>query len=70
MGEVVKFTGITTVPEPPEITLEKAKSWGLERVVIIGADANGDLLFGASFSEVESINFLIDKAKQKVLAIT
>lgn len=64
MGEVVSFTGITTVPEDPAATLEKAKSWGLARVIIIGANDEGELLFGGSLSDVPEMAWLLDKAKQ------
>lgn len=52
MGEVVPFTGITCVEEPPEQVLEKAKEWGLEKVVIVGLTADNELIVGGSFSEI------------------
>ncbi len=61
------FNGVTTVSESPEQVLEKAKSWGLERVIIIGTVADGNLKWSGSFSEVEGVNFLLDAAKHELL---
>lgn len=67
MGDVTRLPTITTVPEPPDQMLEKAKEWGLERVIIIGANENGELIWGGSFSEVDGILLLLEMAKRELL---
>ena len=67
MGDVTILPTITTAPEPPNQVLEKAKEWGLERVVIVGADENGNLKWGGSFSEVEGILLLLEVVKFEIL---
>ncbi len=64
---VVKFTGTTVVDESPNDVLEKAKAWGLEHVIIVGADENSKIIWGGSFSDVADINWLLDVAKQELV---
>ena len=66
-SNVVAFTGQTTVDEPPEQALEKAKSWGLTRVVIVGEDEDGNLKWGMSFGDAATINWLLDLAKYDLI---
>lgn len=66
-GNVLAFTGATTVPEPPEQFLEKAKAWKMRRCIVIGEDENGGLVWGGSFSEAATINWLIDLAKYDLM---
>lgn len=58
---------VTTVEEPPETHLEKAKAWKMTRCVVIGEDENGDFVWGASFSETPIINWLLDLAKYELI---
>lgn len=67
MAEIVEFTGETTIPEPPEKVLEKAKGWGMEAVMIIGHDVEGNLIWGGSISDSPLINWLLDAAKHELL---
>lgn len=67
-GNVIPMRGlITTVDEPPEQMLEKAKAWGMKRCVVLGEDADGKLVWGASFSDAETINWLLDLAKYDII---
>lgn len=64
MGDVVKMTGlVTTVEEPPEQMLEKAKDWGAARVLVIAETESGELMWGGSFGDAAGINWLLDLAK-------
>ncbi len=64
MGEVVEMTGlVTSIPEPPSDLLEKAKSWGATRAIVIAETEDGQLMWGASFGEAEGLNWLLDLAK-------
>lgn len=67
MGDVVRFSGITTAPEPVEGVLEKAKLWDLERVLVIGHDGDGKLKWGGNFSEKEIIHWLLSCAQRDLL---
>jgi hypothetical protein len=53
--------------EAPEITLEKAKAWGMKRCVVVGESPDGKLIFGMSFSDVETINWMLDLAKAQLI---
>lgn len=64
---VLPFTGATTVPEPPEQILEKAKAWNMRRCIVVGEDENGELVWGGSFSEADGINWLLDLAKYDLI---
>ena len=67
MAEIVKFPGITIIPDDPVEALEKAKSWGMERVVIVGFDVAGSLMFGGSHSELAETLLLLELAKKRLL---
>lgn len=67
MTNIVPFTGITQADEPPEQVLEKAKSWGLSEVVIVGCNGEGDLVWGGSLPDMEMINWLLEAAKFELL---
>ena len=68
MAEVIEFPGNTTVEMDPADVLEKAKGWGLKRVVIVGEDHDGKPMFGGSTADVHFINFILDLAKKDLLA--
>lgn len=67
MGDILKFTGVTCVEEPPEQVLEKAKEWGLKYVIVIGAKEDGCLTWGMSFSDVQMMNLMLDATKHELL---
>ena len=68
MTEFYRFSGQTTVDTPANDLLEVAKLWGMEKVMVIGFDDDGDLCFGGNFSDHPLINFMLDKAKQSLLS--
>ncbi len=67
-AEIIKFTGITSIPESPEITLEKAKHWNMDRCLILGWHTDGQFMIGGSFSEMGEMLILLEKAKQHLMA--
>lgn len=67
MAEVIKFTGITVLPETAESSLEKAKAWGLERVVICGLTESGEFVIGGSHSEVAETILILELGKKRFL---
>lgn len=66
-AKIIQFPGVTKVEISVDDLLEKAKLWGMKKVVVIGLDDDGDLCFGGSFSDVPLINFILDKAKFSML---
>lgn len=70
MAEVLPFTGITTVREPAEAVLEKAKGWGLDDVLLIGRDGDGHLAIGGNFSDSAEIYWLLAQASRFILEET
>lgn len=59
MSEVIKFPNSVELIEPPKVFLGKAKDWGLERVVLVGHDREGQLLWGGNFKEREMFHWLL-----------
>lgn len=66
-ADVVRFPGNTIVPDAPEVALEKAKSWGLERVVICGWTTGDKFIIGGSHSEIAEAVFLLEFGKKRLL---
>ncbi len=65
--KVLQFSGQTRVDTPANDLLEQAKLWGMERVLVVGLDDDGDLCFGGNTSDHPTINFLLDKAKHSLM---
>jgi hypothetical protein len=70
MGEVLRFRGITTVDETADQVLEKAKTWGMAKCIIIGLDDAGILKFGGTLSEAGEIMIMIEAAKIELIKNT
>lgn len=68
MADIHKFPGLTKVDEPPAQALDKAKDWGADRLLIIGENADGELLFGGSTSDVPWIIYMLERAKAWTIA--
>lgn len=67
MAEILKYEGLTTLSEPAESVLEKAKGWGMDRCVIIGYRQDGSLAFGGNHAEAPEILMLLELAKKWLL---
>ena len=67
---VIQFPGITVADWPPEVSLEKAKAWGMEMCTILGFDKNGKLVFGSSTSDAGKIIMMLEAAKLQVIKDT
>lgn len=68
MGNILEFTGLTSIKEPVDIVLEKAKLWGMDRCIILGFGEGAELIFGGSFSESGEILLLLELGKMEVLS--
>lgn len=67
MGDVITWRGITKLDLPPERVLSEAQAAGLQGVVIVGWDANGELYFSASMADGGEVLWLFEKAKMALL---
>lgn len=67
VNEVVPFPGNTILPEAPNSILEKAKTWGLERCLVIGWDDNGEFIHGGSHCDIAGNILLLELAKKRQL---
>ena len=67
MADILRFDGMTFLPESPESVLDKAKEWGMTRCMIVGSNENGDLVFGGSFADAGDMVLLLELAKKFVL---
>jgi len=63
MSNVIRIPTITVADDSPANVLEMARSWGMEHCIIIGHDADGDLVFGGTTSDLEKIIMLLERAK-------
>lgn len=70
MGDVLRFRGITTVDEPIDGFLDKAKTWGMAKCIVIGLDDAGVLKFGGSLSEAGEIMIMLEAAKLDLIKNT
>lgn len=69
MGDVVRFTGITTLDLDPDLVLEAAKGQ-LEDVTIIGYDKEGREYFASSVADGGKVTWMLERAKYKLMKIT
>jgi len=67
VGDVVRFTGITTIGCTPEEVLEKAKEWGMEACCVVGFDKDNVLQFGGSTSDVAQVILMLELAKNQMI---
>lgn len=68
MADILPFRGNTIIPDDPVDVMEKAKAWGLSRVVICGTTPEGEFIFGGSHSEIGETLLLLEIARRRLLA--
>jgi len=51
----------------PVVMLEKAKSWRLESVLVIGWDSSGAFLWGSSADDAKEISFMLTLAQSELM---
>ena len=69
MGEVVYAPFITKIDVPAERVMTTALGVGLERVVIIGYDQEGEEYFASSIADAGDVLWLMERAKLKLLTV-
>lgn len=67
-GNVSVIDMPSRLPCPPERVLHAAKSVGLEQVLVVGIDPDGDLYFAGSVPERGETLLLLERAKMQLLA--
>lgn len=67
MGEVIELGNITFLDLPPDRVLQNHIG-ELDGVVIIGFDLEGGLVFASSYADGGTVMWLLEKAKQQLLA--
>jgi len=60
---VVSFTGITRLDSDPTRVIEAALKAGLQGVVILGYDADGDEYFAGSYADGGDVLWLLERCK-------
>jgi hypothetical protein len=66
---VIPFGGVTYAPIPPDTILEKAAGQ-LREAVVIGWTPDGELYLSSSTSDLREVNWMLDLAKQDVMAMS
>lgn len=67
MAKIIEFTGITKLDLPPDRILETAMG-KLKGVVILGYDTEGEEYFACTYADGGTVNWLLDRCKQKLLS--
>lgn len=67
MGDVVPGRFITSQNSSPDHALEGAAEYGLERVVIIGFDKDGEFYFASSQAESGEVLYFLERAKWELM---
>lgn len=66
MGEVVAGRFITTLKTSPDRALEGAAEYGLDSVVIIGLDKDGEFFFASSEPGSADALWFLERAKHEL----
>jgi hypothetical protein len=69
MGKVILFSGITKLDLPPDRILENAIGVGLEGVVILAYDKDGEEYFCSSYADGGVVLWMLERAKLKLLNV-
>ena len=64
---VVKFNGITKLDMPAKVILREAQKHGLESVVLMGYDADGEEYFASSIADGGEVLWLSERLKKRIL---
>lgn len=69
MSDVVKFTGITTLPTDPDKILESAVGQ-LELAVVVGVTHEGNFYFASSEADGAQVTWWLERAKYLLMQKT
>lgn len=68
-AKVIPFGGITRLDLPPERILDQAKEAGLEGVVVLGYDKDGNEYAASSYADGGTVLWLLERTKIRLLAV-
>lgn len=69
MGEVVVLDMVTRLDIPAERVLQAALDAGLQSVVVVGYDADGEEYFASSFADGGDALWLLQRGSHKLLSM-
>jgi len=69
MADIKHFPGVTTQDWPADYMLDRATKHGLDEVVIIGFDKEGDFYFASNKSDGPTVLWWLELAKTKLIAV-
>lgn len=67
MGEVVTLSAPTRLDLPVDRVIDAAKEAGLQTVVILGYDRDGDEYFASSYADGGNVLWLMRRCEKKLL---
>jgi hypothetical protein len=67
MGEVVAGHFITTENSSPDRALESAAEYGLDQVVIVGFDKDGEFFFASSQADSGEVLYFLKRARWELM---
>jgi hypothetical protein len=67
VGEVVAGRFVTNQDSSPDRALEGAADYGLESVVIVGFDKDGELFFASSQADSGEVLYFLERAKWELM---
>lgn len=68
-AEVIGFPGVTTLDTDPSRVLDSASAAGLEHVVVVGVDSDGEFYFASSMADGGDVLWWLAIAKKRLLEI-
>lgn len=69
MGEVIFLDILTRLDIPVDRVLDAAKESGLESVIVVGRDGNGEFYLASSKANVVEVLWDLEVAKHKIIGI-
>lgn len=68
-AEIVRFPGISRLDLDPQRVLETVVEEGLQGVVVLGYDAEGEEYFACSYADGGEVLWLLERMKLKLLRV-
>jgi hypothetical protein len=68
-AQILRFDGVTLRDLPAEQVIEGAAEKGLQSVVVLGYDADGDEYFASSIADGADVLWLMERLKQRLLGV-
>ena len=69
MAEIIDLQVVTKLDTPAERVIRKAADAGLDEVVIVGFNKDGDLFFAANKADAGAVIWQLEMAKHRLLKL-